>query len=66
MILKHVSQESLSDITEQANRQLFAQYPPKDVMDRCVIMACFEEEDNARINRMWTNVRCFDLKSLFK
>jgi len=51
---------------EQTKRQLYAQYPPKDVVDRTVVMACFDEESNARINRMWTNVRCFDLKSLFE
>lgn len=51
---------------DQTRRQLYAQYPPKDVVDRCVVMACFDEESNSRINRMWTNVRCFDLKSLFK
>jgi len=51
---------------DQYRRQLYAQYPPKDVMDRSVVMACFEEEDNIRINRMWTNIRCFDLKKIFK
>jgi len=51
---------------EQTRRQLYAQYPQKDVVDRSVVMACFDEEGNERINRMWTNVRCFDLKSLFK
>ena len=45
--------------------QLDAQYPTKEVIDRSVVMACFEEEDNIRINRMWTNIRCFDLRRLF-
>lgn len=49
----------------QIRRQLGAQYPTKDVVDRSVVMACFDEESNIRINRMWTNVRCFDLRSLF-
>lgn len=48
---------------DQTRRQLFAQYPPAEVMDRSVIMAYFDTEGNERINRMWTNVRCFDLKS---
>ena len=48
---------------DQTRRQLFAQYPPAEVMDRSVIMAYFDAEGNERINRMWTNVRCFDLKS---
>lgn len=51
--------------SEQTRRQLYAQYPTKDVVDRSVVMACFDEEGNIRINRMWTNVRCFDLKKLF-
>jgi len=51
---------------DQTKRQLYAQYPTKDVVDRSVVMACFDNESNTRINRMWTNVRCFDLKSLFK
>lgn len=48
---------------DQTRRQLYAQYPPKEVVDRSVIMACFDAEGNERINRMWTNVRCFDLKN---
>ena len=50
---------------DQTRRQLYAQYPPKSVVDRSVVMACFSDESNERINRSWTNVRCFDLKSLF-
>ena len=46
---------------DQTRRQLFAQYPPLEVMERSAIMACFDKESNERINRMWTNVRCFDL-----
>lgn len=49
----------------QLKRQLYAQYPTKDVVDRSVVMACFPEDGNERINRMWTNVRCFDLKKFF-
>lgn len=51
---------------DQLTRQLAAQYPSKDVVDRSVVMAYFDKEGNERINRMWTNVRCFDLKSLFQ
>ena len=50
---------------DQTRRQLFAQYPPKSVVDRAVVMACFDEESNERVNRSWTNVRCFDLNNLF-
>lgn len=49
----------------QTRRQLYAQYPPADVLDRAVIMQCFDEADNERINRMWTNVRCFNLQQFF-
>jgi len=48
---------------DQTRRQLYAQYPPAEVMDRSVIMAYFNKEGNERINRMWTNVRCFDLRA---
>lgn len=46
---------------EQFNRQLFAQYPTQEVLDRCVVMDYFGEEENKRINEMWINIRCFDL-----
>lgn len=46
---------------EQIQRQLYAQYPPAEVMERSVVMEYFDPEENRRINRMWTNVRCFDL-----
>ncbi len=50
---------------EQTKRQLYAQYPPLDVVNRSVVMACFDDEGNTRINQMWTNVRCFDLLGFF-
>ena len=59
------SEYSLTTTTDQAKRQLYAQYPTKDVVDRSVVMACFEDEANVRVNRMWINIRCFDLKNLF-
>ncbi len=52
---------SVVTTAEQTTRQLFAQYPTKEVVDRCVVMDYFDTEENARINRMWTNVRCFDI-----
>ncbi len=56
---------TITTTSDQTKRQLYAQYPTKDVVDRSVVMACFDDEGNERVNRMWTNVRCFDLKSLF-
>lgn len=49
---------------DQINRQLFAQYPPKDVLERAVVMQYFDQENNQKINQMWVNVRCFNLASL--
>ena len=51
---------------DQTRRQLFAQYPTQEVVNRSAVMACFDKEGNERINRMWTNVRCFDLKNWLK
>ncbi|MBR4605491.1 MAG: extracellular solute-binding protein [Lachnospiraceae bacterium] len=51
---------------DQTRRQLYAQYPSQDVVDRSVVMECFDKEGNERMNRMWTNVRCFDLKNWFE
>lgn len=51
---------------DQVIRQFGAQYPTLDIVNRSVVMAYFDKEGNERINRMWTNVRCFDLDSLFK
>ena len=46
---------------EQTYRQLFAQYPPKEVTDRSAVMRYFDGDSNARINRMWINVRCYNI-----
>ena len=46
---------------EQLERQLYAAYPPDDVMSRSSIMTCFDEEQTASINRMWINVRCYNI-----
>lgn len=44
---------------DQLNRQLYAQYPTEDVLDRCAVMKCFSDTANRRISQMWTNVRCY-------
>lgn len=49
---------------DQTRRQLYAQYPPKDAIDRSAIMWYFDTEANARVNQMWINVRCFNAKSI--
>lgn len=48
---------------EQTRRQLGAQYPTEEVMNRCAVMWYFDEEETARINQMWINVRCFDMSN---
>ena len=45
----------------EERRQVFAGYPPRDVITRSAIMQCFGDEQNKRISRMWTNIRCFDI-----
>lgn len=52
---------NITTVESQTRRQLFAQYPTKSVMEHCVVMEYFDPEENTRINRMWTNARCFDL-----
>ncbi|MCR5425475.1 MAG: extracellular solute-binding protein, partial [Lachnospiraceae bacterium] len=47
--------EASADMLE---RQLYAAYPPDDVMRRSSIMTCFDEEQTKAINQMWINVRC--------
>ena len=47
---------------DQVERQLSAAYPPEDVIARSCIMTHFNEEQNAAINRMWINVRCYDIR----
>ena len=47
---------------DQVDRQLSAAYPPREVIRRASIMTYFDDQQNADINRMWVNVRCFDIR----
>ena len=47
--------------TEQLDRQLGAQYPSSDVIDRASIMIYFDQAQSEVINRMWIRVRCFNI-----
>ena len=47
---------------KQLRRQLGAQYPSEEVIDRAAVMIYFNDEQNAAINQMWINVRCFNIK----
>lgn len=49
---------------EQTRRQLYAQYPTADVIGRSAVMWYFDPDANARINRMWINVRCFNARNI--
>lgn len=47
---------------EQTKRQLFAQYPTLEVMERSSVMKYFDNEQNKTISQMWIDVRCFDIR----
>ena len=49
---------------KQLNRQLLAQYPSEEVMLRSAVMQYFNSEDNAKINQMWINVRCYNIRNI--
>lgn len=51
----------ISASADQMGRQLSAQYPSEEVMRRTAVMRYFDEDASKVINRMWINVRCFDL-----
>ncbi|MBO5046157.1 MAG: extracellular solute-binding protein [Clostridia bacterium] len=46
---------------DQLSRQLFAQYPPEDVMLRCSVMDYFDTETYERINELWAQVKGAEL-----
>lgn len=46
---------------EQLQRQLAAQYPNEETLSRASIMVYFDGERNEAINKMWVNVRCFNI-----
>ena len=47
--------------TEQLRRQLYAQYPSQEAIDRSSLMIYFNDEQYKAINQMWISVRCFNL-----
>ena len=55
--------DDLLKTSPNRGRQLFAQYPPANVMARSVVMVDFGDK-LAEINQMWINVRCLDLKDI--
>lgn len=50
--------------SDQVYRQLFAQYPSKEVISRSSLMVCFDDKQNQAINQMWINVRCYNIHDI--
>ena len=48
----------------QTEGMLSAQYPTEEVMHRSAIMQYFDAEETTRINQMWINVRCYNIKNV--
>ena len=46
---------------EQLRRQLSAQYPSEEVLERASIMVYFDGPVSERTNRMWIRVRCYNI-----
>lgn len=46
---------------EQADGQLFAQYPPEEIIERAAVMQYFDGQANQAINQMWINIRCYNI-----
>lgn len=49
---------------ELTHRQLSAQYPTQEEINRSAVMMYFDDETNAKINQMWINVRCFNISQV--
>ena len=46
---------------DAADRQLAAQYPSTEVIQRSSIMRYFDDEQSEATNAMWVNVRCYSI-----
>lgn len=49
---------------DQLDRQLFAQYPDEETMERTSIMEYFDDETSAVVNAMWVQVRCYNINNV--
>ena len=45
-------------------RQFSAQYPTEDIIARCVVMNCYDEEANERVVLMWESVKGFTFSDI--
>ena len=46
-------------LASNAKRQLFAQFPQEEILDRCVAMRYFDSDANTRANSMWSDITFF-------
>ncbi len=42
---------------QRTSRQLFAQFPPEEVIARCAVMDYYREDASERINELWSRVK---------
>lgn len=49
---------------EQVGRQLYTQYPSREIISRAAVMWYFDEEETRDINQMWINIRCLDVREI--
>ena len=50
--------------SEQLHRQMVSQYPSQEDISRSCIMLNFDKEESEAFNRMWINVRCFNIRNV--
>ena len=46
---------------QRLRRQLYAQFPPEEVIERCAVMNYFDPDTNERINELWAKVKAESL-----
>ncbi|MCD8364314.1 MAG: extracellular solute-binding protein [Clostridiales bacterium] len=49
---------------DQVSRQLAAQYPSEETLERASIMVYFDAQTSEKINQMWIHVRCYDIRDV--
>ncbi len=54
----------LTTTPDQSRRQLSAQYPLVDEIERSAVMLVFDNDVSVKINQMWINVRCFNISTI--
>ncbi len=46
-----------ADEEQRTRRQLYAQFPPQDVIERCAVMNYFDADTSERINELWSQIK---------